>query len=71
MGAGNFQAALMSVRNSFAGSSKPGMGRGYFRSHKRSSQSPENLDFTADIDLAMDSSAKDRKKVKREKFQPY
>jgi len=79
LGAQNFQAALLSARNSFAASSgKSGghhhRGGGFYNrpTHKRTSQSPpETQDFSTEMDLAVDNSTKDRKKVKREKFQPY
>ena len=71
---GAYGAVLLSAKRSLLSSSSHRYHRGSsYRSNRSRLHDSKEIDFTADVDVGGDSSpnGKDKRKSKREKFQPY
>ena len=73
MAPGAYGAVLMSAKRSFLSSSRFHRSGGYRGNRMRSSHdAAKDVDFTADVEIGEASpNGKDKRKPKREKFQPY
>ena len=72
MAPGAYGAVLLSAKRSLLSSSRFNRGSSYRNSRSRSGRDTRDIDFTADVDIGDTSpNGKDKRKSKREKFQPY